>query len=77
MRAGGDLRHHAAVAAVLLPLRPHDVGQDAPVAVGRARHHGRGRLVAARLDAEHERLRALSGRCIHVGVVCTGARTGA
>ena len=30
MRARGDLRHHAAVAPVLLPLRAHDVGRMRP-----------------------------------------------
>ena len=56
MRAGRDLRHDTAVAAVLPPLRPHYVGQDPPAAVGRASDDGSRRLVAARLDAEHEAL---------------------
>ncbi len=61
--AGGNLRHHAAVAAVLLPLRPHDIGQDAALPRPGASNHGRGRLVAARLDAEHERLARVLGCC--------------
>ena len=74
--ARGDLRHHAAVAAVLLPLRPHHVGEDAAAAVGAARHHGGRRLVAARLDAEHERLARICRGC-HGAVVCTWAASGA
>ena len=54
VRAGGDLRHHAAEGPMLLPLRAHDVGQDAARAVRLAQHDGRGRLVAARLQPEHE-----------------------
>ena len=34
MGAGGDLRHHAAERAMLLPLRAHDVRQDAATAIG-------------------------------------------
>ena len=75
--AGGDLRHHAAVAAVLLPLRPHDVGQDAPASrPPRAPPPPRpSRRSSSRCRARA--LRALLGGCIHVGVVCTSARTGA
>ena len=62
VRPRGNLRHHAAVAAVLLPLRAHDVGQDAPAPVRGTRHDRRRRLVAARLDAEHQRLALVLGR---------------
>ena len=54
--ARGDLRHHAPVGPVPLPLRAHDVRQDAPAAVGRAPDDGGRRLVAARLEAENEAL---------------------
>ena len=54
MGAGGDLRHHAAVLAVLLPLRAHDIGQDLAARLAIAPHHRSRGLVAARLDAEHE-----------------------
>ena len=69
VRAGGDLRHHAAVAAVLLPLRAHDVGQDAP-ASRPARAQPRPR--PSRRSSSRCRAPALArvrwDGCIHVGV---------
>ena len=53
MAAGGDLRHHPAIGPVLGELRQHRLGQHAPV-VG---HQCRRRLVAARLDAQHDHVR--------------------
>ena len=55
----GDLRDDAAERGVQLDLRADDARQD----VAAAHHERRGRLVAARLDAEHERVRS------HVAVV--------
>ena len=55
MGARGDLRHHAAEAAVLGQLAVDDVGEDAADAAwspGRRLDDGDGRLVAARFDAQ-------------------------
>ena len=43
MGARRDLRHHAAIGAVILQLGRHQVGQDAAI----LRHQGGGGLVAA------------------------------
>jgi hypothetical protein len=51
--AAGDLRHDAAVRDVQVDLRADDARHD----VAPAHHERRGGLVAARLDAEHERVR--------------------
>jgi NAD(P)H-dependent FMN reductase len=57
MGASGNLRHHAAVRAVLVELGAHNVRQHPAAAVAFAKHDGGGGLVAARLDAEdNERL---------------------
>jgi hypothetical protein len=48
------LRHHAAVGAMLLPLRAHHIRQDAAAAIFSAGDHGCGGLIAARLDAQHQ-----------------------
>ena len=53
MRARGDLRHDAAEGRVIRGLAEHDIGQDASAPVGLVPDDCRGRLVAARLDAEH------------------------
>ena len=51
VRPTGDLGHHAAVLGVQVDLGRHDAGEDVV-----ATHHQRGsRLVATRLDAEHDR----------------------
>ena len=50
MAAGGDLRHHAAIGPMLGELRQHRLGQHAPVVGDQCRR----RLVAARLDAQHD-----------------------
>ena len=50
----GDLRHDAAERGVQLDLRADDARQH----VAAAHHQRRRRLVAARLDAEHERVRS-------------------
>ena len=75
MRAGGDLRHHAAIAAVLFPLRPHDVGQDAPAAVG-ARATTAAAVSSQLVSMPSTSISRLSG-VVSMGVVCTSARTGA
>ena len=49
MRAGGDLRHHAAIGRVLALLAQHRLRQHAAVLV----QHRRGGLVARGLDAQH------------------------
>ena len=54
MGAGGDFRHHAAEFGMLADLRQHDIGQNPPRAVRGPPDHGRGRLVAGRLDAEND-----------------------
>jgi hypothetical protein len=59
--ARGNLRHDAAVAAMLLPLRPHHVGKDASAAVHTALDDGGCRLVATRLDAEHQGVARVDG----------------
>ena len=69
MGARGDLRHHAAEAAMLGQLAVDDVGEDAPdrrIArriVRRRLDHGDRRLVAARFDTQdaHARLLASGG----------------
>ena len=43
--------YDAAIGLVLVDLRPHDIGEDFPLAVAGARHDGRGGLVAARFDS--------------------------
>ena len=53
MGACGDLGHDAAEGRMQVELRPHHVGQHFAAPVGVAAHHRGGRLVAARLDAEH------------------------
>ncbi len=50
MGARGDLRHHAAIRAMFLELRQHEVAEDAPVGGDNRRR----RLVATRLDAEND-----------------------
>jgi hypothetical protein len=54
MGACGDLRHHAAEAAVLGQLAVDDIGQDPPhrLIPGRRLDDGDRRLVAARFDAQ-------------------------
>ena len=52
--AAGDLGHDAAERRVQVDLRADDARHD----VAAAHHERRRRLVAARLDAEHERVRA-------------------
>ena len=49
MRAGGDLRHHAAIGRVLALLAQHRLRQHAAMLV----EHRRRRLVARGLDAQH------------------------
>ncbi len=53
MGAGGDFRHHPAIGRMEIELRAHHIGQDLAAPVDAPAHQGRGRLVAARLDAEH------------------------
>src|SRR5512144_1748705 len=55
MGAGGHFRHHAAVGAMVLELREHQVAENALAAVD----HRRRRLVATRLDAEDDHPMAL------------------
>jgi hypothetical protein len=52
MRARRDLRHDAAIGAVFVELRQHDVGEDFAAAVLMARDDGSRRLVAASFNAE-------------------------
>ena len=54
MGARGDFRHHAAERRMFVGLRQHDVGQDLARPVAGALDHGRGRLVACRLDSEYK-----------------------
>ena len=54
VRAGRDLRHHAAVGLVFGGLREHDVGEDFAAPIVAAPHHCGSSLVAGRLDAENE-----------------------
>src|SRR5437870_325227 len=56
MSARRDLRHYAAIGPVLLPLRAHDIREDFAFAGGVADHDCGRSLVAARLDAEDERI---------------------
>ncbi len=55
MRPRRDLGHDPAEGAMLLPLRAHDVGEDFTPPRRVASDDGCGGLVAARLDAEHQR----------------------
>ena len=50
MAARGDFRHHPAEGAVLVELGQHEIGENAPV-VG---HQSGRRLVATRLDSQHD-----------------------
>ena len=50
MGARRDLRHHAAIRAMFLELRQHEVAEDAPVGGDNRRR----RLVATRLDTEND-----------------------
>ena len=72
MGAGGNLRHDAAVGPMLLQLRAHDVGKDAPARrPAIAQHDRRRRFVAAGLDARERGLRTaadLLGRHAMAGV---------
>jgi hypothetical protein len=52
--ARGNFRHHTAVEAVALPLRTHNIGEDAALAIAPAYNDGGRRLVAARLQPEHK-----------------------
>ena len=47
MGTGGNLRHHTAIAAVLLPLGPHHIGEDLPGPIGGTRDDGGGATRAA------------------------------
>ncbi len=58
MRARGDLRHHAAIGAMLGQLRQDQIGADTRLDVG---DHRRGRLIAARLDPQHQHRSTLAG----------------
>ena len=64
MGAGGDFRHHAAKGRVLADLRQHDIGQNPARAGGGALHHGRGGLVAGRLDAEDDHIECSTVLCL-------------
>ena len=55
---GGDLGHHPAEGPVLVELREHQVGMDAPPVVD----HGRRGFVARGLDPEHDHGRTLAPR---------------
>ena len=65
MGAGGDFRHDAAELGMLADLRKDDIRQDAALSVRGPLHHGGGRFVAGRFDAEDDH------RCIMTWRVMT------
>ena len=54
MGAGGDFRDDAAELGMFADLRKDHIRQDAALPLGGALHHGGGRFVAGRFDAEDD-----------------------
>ena len=72
MGARRDLRHHAAIGAVLLELAQHDFTENLALSVRIAHDDGSGGLVAARFDAENGQL----GRHEALGLIAGGSKAG-
>ena len=68
MGARRDLRHHAAELGMQRKLRPHQIGKQDAFAARLAAHQGGGGLVAARLDAEDDKVALIWGSSHHASL---------